>query len=359
MTYQQALQKARAETAHKSPAADYAVRVGRAVTINDDDEYGLSSTDLMWVPFADPNGSCLVVDRMTDSISAALCHAFVADPRLPVESVVYVGPTEIDQSVEWVPLLSAANSGAFTLDSFVLGNEHLGYSAAEEAATAIAGLRPHKGRTAVVVLTIEHPYPQVTEDTNKEDFDANYANTQWESSWQPLDLTDGPYWSETVYEDSGRPSSTNHVLTAEEQRNYELYLNTIERLLDRAGRDNIIVMIGSSDGHRASVVDDVLGRFDSERFGSRMARVHVESQHKPQLENRFTAAQLEALLPECDTSWPDPLGEFWSGMNPKGGRVVFARFAGAEAGLALLCDPPGVVSYWSPSYEAIVEHALR
>jgi hypothetical protein len=360
ITYQQELERARAETAHTAPAADYAIRVGRSVTINEDDEYSLSATDLTWIPFSQANGSCLVVDRMTDSISAAICHAFAADPRRPVESVVYVGPSEIDHSTEWAPLLAAASSGAFTLDSFVLGNEHLGYGAAEDAATAIAGLRPHKGRTGVVVLTIEHPYPQVTDEANKADFDANYVNTQWESSWRPLDLTDGPYWSESVYEESGRPSSTNHVLTVEEQRNYERYLKAIEQLLDRAGRDNIIVMIGSSQGHHsASVIPDVLGRFGGERFGSRMASVHVEYQHQPRLENHFTANELAELLPQCDTNWPDPLGEFWSGMNPKGGRVVFAHFAGQEAGLAFLCDPPGVESYWSPSYEAIVEHALR
>jgi hypothetical protein len=341
-------QRAQQMLGYKSPGgSDFAVAIGTAVDIADTPggdraDYRLQQQETLWRPFADRKSACVLVESMQPSMMGALTQSVVGHPSAMAADILMISTIRDPENYEE---LRWRTTGSTSFCTYVLANEHTGYAAAGAAAAALRSFRPEPGRIGVVILELQDPYEQVTDETNRQDFETEYRGTQWERHWKPSPVTDGPYWCESL----GPGKSANHVLTSEELRDYDELLDEIDKLLGRASDDHIVTLVTAAYNPD---LDGVVQRFPVDRFGVRVSgALHLEYHNRPAFENKWVNA-LHAMIPELyEIPLFPPHEYFWSGMNPKEGRVVFLHVDGQPDQLMLLRDPPEVPDYWLPTYD--------
>ncbi|KAB7740917.1 hypothetical protein GA707_18645 [Nostocoides sp. F2B08] len=92
------------------------------------------------------------------------------------------------------------------------------------------------------------------------------------------------------------------------------------------------------------------------------AGLHLEYQAGPYFDSELPS--VDQYLPELEAQ-VDRLhklrlgGAFWSGMNPKRGRIVLASLHGSATQAVLILDPPAPEPWWAPTREAILAAARR
>ena len=355
LSYQQAQRKLGYHGRSRSADDGYALTIGTSVNITPDPayqdyaDYSLCRQETIWRPFSTRTGSCVLIDHAAPSVLGALVHQAAAHPTHPVTDVLMIGPIEDPEN--YPEFNSFTNAPAISFQNLVLANEHTGYGAAGAAAAALSAFRPRD--TGVVLVDIEDPFDQVTPETNETDFEANYRGTQWESHFRPMEVTDGPYWSEST----GPQQEVLHVLSDAEQQAYARYLSEVSNLLDRAGLDRIIVLMSGADLRRT------IDRFPVQHFGTRLSgAVRLEYQYRPELHTgRYDLPALAEMFPGYESLLSASPGEaFWPGVEPKENRVALARLNGRQdPELLLLKDPPEVPYYWAPSYAALRSHWVK
>lgn len=347
----------------QSPSDEDGYELGRRISITSDGPVDTYRADIpfVWNPFADNQSPTILMDHFAHSTWASITHVLATHRRWPATQVLAItGPMcHVDSWAEmeetrW--LVDESSGVEFT--RFQLGNEDIGYRQVRDVTAAIDAFAPPAGSIGVVLLSLSHPYPQVTEESNTTDFDKYWRGTEFESLWKPRQLTDGPYWCSTeegALMSTAKNSVSLHILSAAEQSDYTDYLNAIRRLLSEARSRRIVVFV-CSDEHD-DVVGDVVDIFGVDDFGVRIStKLRLEYDNPPVLEGRRDQADRLARfmnLPQLLTRDHHARG-YWWGANPKQHRTVLAQFPDwPEAQMLLLKDPPEVPSYWSPPYESM------
>lgn len=349
LTYQQALHQLRGDGfTGRRRLKDLAIPIGVEVEIHGVEDYETGyriGAEQLWMPFATPTTSCAFITPHDFLCVGSLCQQIAENGSLPVEAVLAVTSTELDEFEEtrWI-----ADDGRWNFQQLLMGNEGVGYAQASAAADAVANFRPQLGGLGIVILQISDPYPQPTE----EEIQATLADASpgrgWEEWAQRQRQIHGPYWE-------GPPHSTPHCLSGQEQKEYARFQSEVDRLLGRAARDGIVVLMS---GDFNDDVPGLIARMGINRFGARFFNaVHFEYQYKPRIDEPelFTA-----LFPFVDHLPELPISDdryFWAGMEPKQGRVAYVscKGLGTQPTLLLLKDPPEVPHYWCGSYQWMSE----
>lgn len=340
-----------------SPRNEDGYELGRRITITSDELTDKYRADIpfVWNPFADNQSSTILMDQFAHSTWSSITHVLATHRQRPASQVLAItGPMgDVDSWAEmeetrW--LMDESCGIEFT--HFQLGNEGIGYRQVRDATAAIDAFTPPAGSIGVVLLSLSHPYPQVTEASNTTEYEQYWRGTEFESLWNPSPLTDGPFWYATG---NGEAPEGQQILSAAEQSAYADYLNAIRRLLREAQSKRIVVFVCSDEND--DVVGDVVDIFGAKEFGVRIStKLRLEYDNPPTLEGRRDHAdQLTRFmnLPQLPTRDHRARG-YWWGANPKQHRTVLAQFPGwHEAQMLLLKDPPEVPNYWSPSYESM------
>ena len=347
----------------QSPPDGDGYELGRRITITSD---GLADTyradiPFVWNPFANNQSPTILMDQFAHSTWSSITHVLATHRQWPATRVLAITgpiceswPLAETEETRWL----ADESSGVEFTQFQLGNEGIGYHRVRDAAAAIDAFRPPAGSIGVVLLSLSHPYPQVTEESNATEFEQYWRGTTSEALWKPSPLTDGPYWCSTPDDQSmatDENSVIRHILSAAERSAYTDYLNAIRRLLREARSRRIVVFVCSDDND--DVIGDVVDIFGEEEFGVRIStKLHLEYEQPPTLDGpRDHADRLARFmnLPQL-LSRTDLVTGYWWGANPKQHRTVLAQFPDwPEAQMLLLKDPPEVPSYWSPTYESM------
>jgi hypothetical protein len=331
----------------RGEAGDVAVAIGTAVDIEDAPrglgvDYSLQQQATLWRPFADRESACVLIESMQTSMIGALTYAVAGHPSMEQVDVLMISTIRDPENYDELCWLT---KGSTEFRHYVMANEHTGYAAAGAAAAALRAFRPGPRRAGVVILELQDPYAQVTDESNQCDFETTYRGTQWERHWRPLPVTEGPYWCESV----GPGESVTHVLSPEHRRGYDEFLDEVEKLLRWGCEDRIATLVGAADN---ADLDGIVERFPVDRFGVRFSgALHLEYHHPPSFEHIRVSALREMSPDLHEIPLGDPSEFFWSGMNPKEGRVVVAHMNGEPDQLILLRDPPAVPHYWLPAYD--------
>lgn len=336
LTYQQALHLLRGVDNPQRPPRP-AIPLGSQILIHhnpahsdDEADYTLGG-ELTWKPFTDDTSSCVFLAPHYQLATGTLCHQLAINPVLPVESFLVISACGVEEYDETRWIAEEHRRGAWKFRQFLMAAEEVGYAQAGAAADALADFQPTPGGMGVVVVTMSDPY-------------------EWDEP------SVGPHWCESYYRPQpGRAAdfgATKHVLSDPERRDYTRFLRELERLLHRATADRIVVLFSIEDNWWDST--EFLARCGFQRFGTRLFNgVHTEYDTAPAI----TDPELfQAMFPEVDLPQPPrPYDRyFWSGMEPKDGRIAYARLPGSAApglDVLLLQDPPITPPYWAGSYE--------
>lgn len=339
LTYQQALLTLRGDEKkqRQTRTPSLSIPVGSQILIDHthygDAGYSLAA-ELEWTLFADETSSCVFIAPHDQLGVATLCHQLCTNPATPVESVLNVSTWGVEQFTETAWIAEEGRRGAWRFQQFVMANEEVGYAQAGSAADAVARFRPKPGHLGVVVINMSDPY-------------------EWAQAGSV-----GPHWCESSYRQQpgqrGELGEIKHVLSDHEQNDYSRFLREVDRLLERASGEGIVVLISVEDNNWDAC--EFLSRCGAERFGTRLFNgVHTEYGNQPTISHpevfqaMFTGAALPNLPPPDDRY-------FWSGMEPKAGRIGYALIPGGAAprlNLLLLRDPAKPPPYWVSTYQGL------
>lgn len=350
LTYQQAFERLHGQA---TPPPGPGIPIGRMIDVGSGD-YLVSAQEWQWQPFATERDNNILFDSAATSVwGSVLASIYVADSA-PLGSALFV--TAIPDLIDYPEIEWLTNTRA-EVSTFAMSADNIGFTDAQAAADAIDAFTPRDGTTGVVVIDLALPYPQVTEQSIKDEFEKNWKGTAQERFWVTPNLTDGPTWSEVVYADHPDGTTTSadldHVLSVPEQVAVDNYVRAIRRLLRRSHADRIVVLMSTEQG---TATDNILTLFDPVFFGTRWsAGLRLEYQHAPSMYH----SDDDEFFPNLG-AFPRPRRHpYWSGSNPKSGRTVLAQFPGDPSPrMLLLMDPPETEDYWEPTYDDIVAAAL-
>lgn len=347
LTYQQALHAMDAppQTGHDGDGYD----IGRCVTVTGPrfDRTYVPDVPMIWNPFSSNTSPCILMDHFAHSSWSAIAHVLATHPDQPAKRFLAVtGPI-----CDGYPLLEQDETRWLAEQEFTefhLGNEEIGYSQLRDATDAINAFAASADTVGVVLLSLSHPYPQVTNESNQVEFEKYWKGTASEKLWKPRPTTDGPYWcraGEVV------------PLSPDEQSAYADYLAAIERLLRQSRSHRNAVFVCSDDNN--DVIADVVDIFGVDPFGLRIStQLRLEYSNPPLLDgSRGYEDDLAKIMPMPTRalSASHAFG-YWSAANPKQHRTVLAHLPGwDEAQMLLLKDPPEVPAYWNRTYESMCE----
>ena len=281
-------------------------------------------------------------------------------PSFLLGDAVSVGPADSTTAVEWSP---NSQTSRLLVDNTVGGSGPLERvllmrAAAARLPTLAIGPAPDAYRAA-------HPRANVFGASNEnvgyhaapaaaaalKDF---LSRADWRLLFVHLELP--------VEDEHGHPVAWEsdfgdlHRMSVDEIRSLDWIVQSVTRLGSEPLPPGLIVIAVLSDV-------DLAHRFPATSFTTVISSALVlEYQHTATFGSAL--AEPTTYLPHLETQLrrlesQRARGAFWSGMNPKAGRIVLASIEGGPTRAVLISDPPDPESWWWPTREVILRNHDR